>query len=132
MKTFELRNAITDSSWGQERGGIYNPAFVECVYVIRDQEALIYVGLTESDFTSRLRWHLALDERKRAHLSSLGKRIIEKWPNSLDWIVDLWKPDEIREKYKSIEDDLRWIFGLKEAETFLIRQFRPELNIAKK
>jgi hypothetical protein len=132
MRTFELRNAIADSSFGQERGGNLNPDFVECVYVIREQDALIYVGLTKSDFVSRLSWHLALEKRKSSQLSPLGRRIVNQWPNSLDWTVDLWKPKEIREKYKSDEDDLEWIIGLKEAETYLIRRFNPELNIAKK
>ena len=127
MKTFHIRDALSDSSWGTEANGIFHPAFVQCVYIVRE-EYVFYVGMTESDFGSRLRWHLAIESRGAGLLSRLGECIIANWPASLEWKVELWKPDEIQ--CEIAPHGLRSIqpFALRDAERCAIRHFRPPLN----
>lgn len=130
MKTFSIRDVIADSSWGTENGGRIHPAFIDCVYFIRDGELVLYIGMTERDFSSRLRWHLALEGRGTFKLSSLGECIVTNWPESLDWIIELWKPEEIRQRFAPHEQNHLDPFGVREAERCAIRHFRPPLNTA--
>lgn len=130
MKSFRIRDAIADTSWGMEPSGVFHPAFIECVYIVREQDDVFYVGMTESDFGSRLRSHLAIDKRGCNRLSAFGEFIVANWPTSLDWRVELWKAEEIQRDIAPPE--LRSIspFGIREAERCAIRRFRPPLNAA--
>lgn len=124
MKTFHIRDALSDSSWGTEANGIFHPAFVQCVYIVRE-EYVFYVGMTESDFGSRLRWHSPLKAGGRACSPGSGSVFIANWPESLEWKVELWKPDEIQ--CEIAPHGLRSIqpFALRDAERCAIRRFSP-------
>jgi hypothetical protein len=130
MKSFLLRKAIADSFLGLEPSGYFHPAFVQCVYIVREEGDVFYVGMTEAAFGSRLRWHLAIEGRGSYRLSPLGECIVANWPASLGWTVELWKPEEIQQEIAPPELRLIQPFGVREAERCAIRHFRPPLNSA--
>lgn len=130
MKTFRIRDALADTTWGMEPGGVFHPAFVQCVYVVREEDDVFYVGMTESDFGGRLRWHLAIKGHGSYQLSRLGEFIVANWPASLEWKIELWKPEEIQRDIAPCELRLIQPFGVREAERCAIRHFRPPLNSA--
>jgi hypothetical protein len=128
MKSFRVRDALVDSLWGIEPSGIIHPAFIQCVYFVREDDDIFYVGMTESDFGTRLRWHLAIEGRGSYRLSPLGECIVANWPASLGWMIELWKPEEIQREIAPPELRLVIPFGVREAERFAIRHYRPPLN----
>jgi hypothetical protein len=130
MRSFRIRDALADSSWGIEPGGMVHPAFVQCIYIVREEHDVFYVGMTGSDFGSRLRWHLALERKGSYRLSPLGECIIANWPASLAWEIELWKAEEIQQEIAPPELRANQPFGVREAERCAIRHFRPPLNFA--
>ena len=131
MECFKINDLFVFGDLGVEQcGGILKKTYVDCIYVISTGQTPLYIGMTEGFVVERLQWHLALLSRGKPNLSDLGECIIANWPASLSWEVEVWKPEEVRDKFSPDGWAAFLRIDIRMAELFLIRKYQPCLNSA--
>lgn len=130
MERFHVSDLFMYADLGVEPAGILKATFVDCVYVIYTEQTPLYIGMTEGFIVERLQWHLGLISHGQRNLSDVGECILANWPASLSWKVDIWKPEEVRNKFSPEGWDSFVRIDTRMAERFLIREYRPCLNSA--
>lgn len=80
------------------------------VYIVRDDQKIIYIGSTNYNAEIRIRQHIT-------GKSDLGIRIRQHYPESMGWTVEMIKCDK---------------HELRQKEKFLIHELNPEINRRRK
>lgn len=99
------------------------------VYVVRDNDLVLYVGITRGSLCDRLLGHCGRGEFGWASgVDSLGVVIQDNHPSSMSWLVDIYTERDCVEDLRRFGPNynLHW---LENAEIMLIERLRPCLNV---
>lgn len=114
MLTFTLSDILTSGDGG---------APVTCVYVVRDDDTVFYVGKTIRGAAYRLYQHLD----GAPYGSSLGQLVYYNDPASRSWFVDVYDPQECGDLIKQYWPNY-YQWDVDAVEHALIKHLHPCLN----
>lgn len=118
MQTITIEDVMRDTA--DTQGEVY------CIYVIRDNATVFYVGKANRHIIDRLREHLGLSQRTPTP-SSTGEFVKANAPESDKWQVELFTLDDCAPHVKTVFPNFkRW--DVEVAEKAMIRTLRPCLN----
>lgn len=98
------------------------------VYIVRDNDFVIYVGKTTTGVSTRLQSHCGCGEWGWSGEDSLGCFIRENKPDSDNWKVDIYTVDDCISELRS-EKPYYKFFDIDDAEQYFIHLHNPALNI---
>lgn len=117
MLTITIQDVVNDtlpeSGWGKFR-----------IYVLRDDQYVLYVGMTEQNIIDRLEAHLGFSHHAPSHV---GRLVEDNEPFSYAWSIDLLSLDECASIVKQQFPTSKHI-DVRFAEQALILYHSPPLN----
>jgi hypothetical protein len=114
--------------------GNYKDDFEANLYLLKDGEKVLYIGITTQDiwnrwFDSRGSHIFRNSEGDYLGWTDAGKFVVKNIPVSLDWIIELYTPDDCK---KILEEEFGIAhvdrFDIRFCESVLIAKFKPSLN----
>ncbi len=120
MHTTTLRSALaSDSAIGRAK---------QCVYVVRDGNAVLYVGKVESCcIRKRFEMHLGLSGPTHTP-SKIGTLIHKNAPDSDQWQIEIYTVEDCNE-FLAAHGATHRVRKVNTAERALIHYFHPSVNI---
>jgi hypothetical protein len=103
-----------------------------CIYVIGDEETILYIGQAKNGVCDRIQSHCGMGTWGWGNKDNLGSLISDNAPASYNWTVEMYSISDFNCDWNGRTDEFKAMHApieIDRIEGMLIRKMKPCLNV---